>query len=40
MTEEPGERASIGFIVLIVAAALYLLLRAVQGIAWLVHRLL
>jgi hypothetical protein len=39
MTEEPNEPTPILFRVVLVAAALYLLLRFVQGIAWVVERL-
>jgi hypothetical protein len=40
MTDGPHERPSIAFIVLIAAAALYLAVRLLQGVAWLVGRLL
>jgi hypothetical protein len=40
MTDGSQERPSIPFIVLLVAAALYLLVRLLQGVAWLLERLL
>jgi hypothetical protein len=39
MTDGPNEPTPILFRVLLLAAALYLLLRFVQGIAWVVERL-
>jgi hypothetical protein len=36
---EPGRRLSLGWVLLAVVFAAYLLFRVAQGVAWLVHHL-